>query len=113
MVLTQLGETLVERVGDHVVIECGGPQGVVEESFQLKRCAHAPEFEVAKPQLPMGELGELPGAVEPDFRTLSHESVTWPGEGGTGGARRVESTMSLACARSGLSVSIEDRRKIA
>ncbi len=68
----QLHETLVEGVGDDVVVVVARGERAVEEGLHLEGRAHAAQFEVAEPQLATGQSGILTETVEVIGLPFSH-----------------------------------------
>lgn len=64
MVPTELGEALVERVDDDVMVVVARLQGAIAEGLHLQGARHAAELELAEEQLDVGEQGVLTGLVE-------------------------------------------------
>ena len=60
----ELSEALVEGHGDDIVVMVAGYEHSVEERIQIKSGAHTTQFEVAQPQLGVGECSFLAKDVE-------------------------------------------------
>src|ERR1700722_1052770 len=112
MVSTQLHHSLIDGMGDHVVIVRARLESAVEDGFHLESGAHTPEGEVTHPQLIEGELGDLAVQVEHVGRMLRHGAPHGP-IARSGSGRRVEATTSSARSRSGRLDFCEKRRKMA
>jgi hypothetical protein len=72
MVPSELGESLVEGVSDHIVIVVRGLEGAEEECLELDDRAHASELEVAHPEIAKSQAGVLPRHVEGRGCTSGH-----------------------------------------
>src|SRR5580698_6734901 len=88
MVLTELHKPFVDRMCDDVMVVRARQEDPVEERFELKSSAHAPQLEIAEPQVSVRESSFLPERVQLIFRSFSHRrGAQTPHPGGQSRAR--------------------------
>src|SRR5271170_2014118 len=58
---------------DHITVIGGGGECSREVRLELEPCAHSAQFEVAQPQLTVGEPGRLPVGIE--YMTGDHPRI--------------------------------------
>ena len=71
VVAAEFDESFVKGMGDEIVIVVGGLKRPVEVALNLNGEAHAAEFEVAHPQLGVGQASVQAGLVQ-DVGWVSH-----------------------------------------
>lgn len=75
MVAAQLNKPLVQGVGDEVALVGSWLERSVDEGFKLERRTHAPQLEIAEPELAMRKQGISTKFVERVGRLTSHDAL--------------------------------------